>query len=120
MDSRRNTDPLPIFLKRLMKARGMTVGKLWLAAGLEGVRLHDLRHTVGASGADAGLSMLEIQAILGHSQVSTTERYSHLSRSAAHRAADKVSGAIAAALEIPAQSADVIDMQEHRRRKSKS
>ena len=36
MDSRRNTDPLPIFLKRLMKARGMTVGKLWLAAGLKG------------------------------------------------------------------------------------
>jgi predicted hydrolase (HD superfamily) len=63
--------------------------------------------------------MLEIQAILGHSQVSTTERYSHLSRSAAHEAADKVSGDIAAALATPTRSADIIDMRERRRQKAK-
>lgn len=80
------------------------------AAKLDGVRLHDLRHTVGSVGAGAGLSMLMIGNVLGHKQVSTTERYSHLSRGPLHEAADRISGEIAAALE--GQKAEVVELRK--------
>ncbi|WP_232474687.1 tyrosine-type recombinase/integrase [Neoroseomonas rubea] len=38
-------------------------------------RLHDLRHTVGSIAANAGATPEMIQALLGHSQISTTRRY---------------------------------------------
>lgn len=47
-------------------------------AVLDGVRLHDLRHTAASKLVQNGLSLLEVSKILGHSQVSMTERYSHL------------------------------------------
>ena len=81
------------------------------AAKLEGVRLHDLRHTVGSVGAGAGLSMLMIGNVLGHKQVSTTERYSHLARGPLHDAADRISGEIAAALDGKPE-AQVVDLRD--------
>ena len=47
-------------------------------AGLEDVRIHDLRHSFASIGAASGLSLPIIGALLGHSQVSTTARYAHL------------------------------------------
>jgi integrase len=41
-------------------------------AGLEGVRIHDLRHTHASIGAGAGLGLPIIGKLLGHSQSSTT------------------------------------------------
>jgi integrase len=51
---------------------------LCLAAGLQGVRLHDLRHTYASVLASAGLSLPIIGALLGHTQAGTTQRYAHL------------------------------------------
>lgn len=68
------------------------------AAKLEGVRLHDLRHTVGSVGASAGLSTLMIKGVLGHKRAETAERYSHVARGPLHDAADLISREIAAAL----------------------
>jgi integrase len=48
------------------------------AAALEGVRLHDLRHTYASVLASAGLSLPVIGALLGHTQPGTTARYAHL------------------------------------------
>ena len=48
-------------------------------AGLEGVRLHDLRHSFASVGAARGLSLPMLGALLGHTQSATTERYAHLS-----------------------------------------
>lgn len=45
------------------------------AAGLEDVRLHDLRHTVGSLGHRAGLNQRQIADLLGHRQMATTARY---------------------------------------------
>jgi integrase len=46
------------------------------AAGVPDVRLHDLRHTVASYAMhDGGLSQREVMELLGHSQMSTTERY---------------------------------------------
>ena len=47
-------------------------------AKIEGVRLHDLRHTYASVLASSGLSLPIIGALLGHSQASTTQRYAHL------------------------------------------
>jgi integrase len=44
------------------------------------VWLHQLRHTAGTRAAEMGLSALEVAAILGHAQASTSERYIHLAR----------------------------------------
>lgn len=47
-------------------------------AGLEDVRLHDLRHTFASVAAANGLSLPIIGALLGHKQTQTTARYAHL------------------------------------------
>ncbi len=39
------------------------------------VWIHQLRHTAGTRAAEMGLSALEVAAILGHAQASTSERY---------------------------------------------
>jgi len=44
-------------------------------AELDDVRLHDLRHSFAAVGASAGFSLQLIGALLGHTEVSTTQRY---------------------------------------------
>ncbi|WP_084591007.1 tyrosine-type recombinase/integrase [Desulfonatronovibrio magnus] len=48
-------------------------------AGLEDVRLHTLRHSFASFLINAGRSIYEVGAILGHSQIKTTMRYAHLS-----------------------------------------
>jgi integrase len=48
------------------------------AAKLDGLHLHDLRHTFASTLASAGLSLPVIGALLGHSTPVTTHRYAHL------------------------------------------
>lgn len=48
------------------------------AAGLDDVRIHDLRHSFASVAASAGGSLLLIGKLLGHSQAQTTARYAHL------------------------------------------
>jgi integrase len=69
-------------------------------AGLDGVRLHDLRHSFASFGAAGGLSLPIIGALLGHKQASTTQRYAHIADDPARKAADQVGGAVAAALGV--------------------
>ena len=82
------------------------INRLWRAvrreAGLEGTRLHDLRHSNAAVGAGAGLSLHQIGALLGHSQVATTKRYAHLAADPQRRAADLIGNEVAAALGLTA------------------
>lgn len=47
-------------------------------AGLEGVRIHTLRHTHATRLVQNGLSIYEVREILGHSDIKTTMRYAHL------------------------------------------
>jgi integrase len=48
------------------------------SAKIEGVRIHDLRHTHASILASLGLSLPIIGALLGHTQAATTHRYAHL------------------------------------------
>lgn len=65
------------------------------AAKLDGVRLHDLRHSFASVPAASGESLLVVKSLLGHKNVATTERYAHLGddpvRRAANRAGDSIS-----------------------------
>lgn len=67
-------------------------------AGLEGVRLHDLRHSFASVGAGAGMGLPLIGKLLGHANASTTARYAHLDASPMRRAANEIGDRIAAAM----------------------
>ena len=67
-------------------------------AGLEGVRLHDLRHTFASIGVGGGAGLPVIGRLLGHSQAATTARYSHIDIDPAKRAVDAIGQRINAAM----------------------
>lgn len=48
-------------------------------AGLDGVRIHDLRHSFASFAIADGASLFLIGKLLGHASARTTERYAHLS-----------------------------------------
>jgi Phage integrase family len=48
-------------------------------AGLAPLRIHDLRHSAASVAIEAGAHPKQIQALLGHSSITTTlDRYGHL------------------------------------------
>ena len=64
-------------------------------AGLEGVRIHDLRHSFASRALALGESLPTIGRLLGHGQVATTARYAHLARDAVKTSASRVADSIA-------------------------
>jgi len=50
------------------------------AAGLPDLRMHDLRHSMASNMVNSGCSLYEVSKVLGHTQLKTTQRYSHLSQ----------------------------------------
>lgn len=67
-------------------------------AGLDDVRIHDLRHTNASVAASGGVPLAIVGKLLGHNQASTTQRYAHLADDPVRAAADSVGNRIAAAL----------------------
>jgi integrase len=67
--------------------------KLCRRANLK-VRLHDLRHYVGTELADRGLPMPAVNAILGHSRLTTTQRYAGARRAQTTAAASAMAAAL--------------------------
>jgi integrase len=63
-------------------------------AGLPEVRMHDLRHTFASFLVNNGRSLYEVQKILGHTQIKTTQRYAHLSNDTLLDAANQVANLI--------------------------
>jgi integrase len=51
-------------------------------------RIHDLRHTFASRLVSAGRSIYEVKTLLGHADVRTSERYSHLSMERAQEASN--------------------------------
>ena len=64
-------------------------------AGLDDVRIHDLRHSFASGGLLVGEGLPMIGKLLGHTQVQTTARYAHFAndpvKSAANRIAARIS-----------------------------
>jgi integrase len=67
-------------------------------AGLNDVRLHDLRHAFASVAASSGMGLPIIGKMLGHTQAATTARYAHLASDPVKAAAAAVAGKIAAAM----------------------
>ena len=65
-------------------------------AGLEDVRLHDLRHSFASRALALGETLPVIGKLLGHSDIETTARYAHLARDSVHEAAERIADSIAA------------------------
>ena len=63
-------------------------------AGLEDLRIHDLRHSFASRALALGESLPTIARLLGHAQVQTTARYAHLARDAVREAAARVAAGI--------------------------
>lgn len=83
-------------------------------AGLQDVRLHDLRHSFASLAAGRGLSLQTIGALLGHKVAATTMRYAHLSRGHVASANDELGAAMQAAIKkfnVPdkGESSDLTD-----------
>lgn len=67
-------------------------------AGLEGVRIHDLRHTYASVAMQDGIDPFTLKEILGHKNLTTTLRYAHLADDAVQRAAGSVASRVAGAM----------------------
>ena len=67
-------------------------------AGIEDVRLHDLRHTHASHAVMNSVPVPVVARLLGHSDVRTTLRYAHLGDREIEQAAERVGQAIAALL----------------------
>jgi integrase len=68
------------------------------AAGLDDVRMHDLRHSFASVAATGGMGLPIIGKMLGHTQAQTTQRYAHLASDPVKEAAATVAARIAAAM----------------------
>ena len=63
-------------------------------AGLEDVRLHDLRHSFASRALALGESLTMIGKLLGHTKIQTTARYAHLARDSIKLSAARVAASI--------------------------
>jgi integrase len=116
--AKRKGEPSPF----LFPARGGDSGhtteikKSWAAickaAQIEGVRVHDLRHTYASVLASAGLSLPVIGALLGHTQPGTTARYSHLFDDPLRAATERVAAVVSEVAEAKPK-AQVIAIRGH-------
>lgn len=70
-------------------------------AGIEGANWHTLRHTFASRAVMAGVDIRTVQELMGHSTITMTVRYAHLSPAHLRAAVNKASlGAIAAKIEV--------------------
>ena len=70
-------------------------------AGLEDVRIHDIRHSFASRALALGESLSMIGRLLGHTDVESTARYAHLARDTEKMSAAKVGGSIEADIMPP-------------------
>jgi Phage integrase family len=69
------------------------------AAGLDDVRIHDLRHSFASIAVSGGDSLYLVGKVLGHRQSRTTERYAHLKDDPLRAVANRTSERIAAIMQ---------------------
>ena len=113
--------PLPHCAARVLSGLSRTPGNPWVIAGarpggrlsnlndhwqriraragLDDVRIHDLRHSFASRALALGESLPAIGRLLGHGEVHTTARYAHLARDAVKASASRVAGSIAVDLQ---------------------
>ena len=84
-------------------------------AGLEDLRLHDLRHSFASVAVAGGDSLYLVGKVLGHRQSATTERYAHLADDPLRAVAERTAGTIAAAMNgQPEGGAEVVPLPKRK------
>ncbi len=68
------------------------------AAGLEGLRIHDLRHHFASTGANMGQGLAILGDLLGHASTTMTARYAHIDADPKKRAAESIGASIHAVM----------------------
>ncbi|MDP6787465.1 MAG: site-specific integrase [Rhodospirillales bacterium] len=81
-------------------------------AGLDGLRIHDMRHSFASVGAAGGVPLQMVGLLLGHRHTSTTERYSHLAPDPLKAANEMIGERIAAAMQ--GESGEVVELEKRR------
>lgn len=76
-------------------------------AGIEDVRLHDLRHSFASIAVSGGASLPIIGALLGHANAATTQRYAHLHDAPLRAASDAVGRQLSASLTSQQEPAEI-------------
>ncbi len=72
--------------------------KIRVTAGIEDVRLHDLRHSFASIAVSGGASLPIIGALLGHTDSTTTQRYAHLHDDPLRTASEAIGSKIAVSI----------------------
>ena len=85
---------------------GLRWQKLRDLAGLDGVRIHDCRHTFASHAVMSGLDLYTVGRLLGHADVASTERYAHLADEHVRAAAGRISGIVHEAMTGNGKEAD--------------
>ena len=95
---RRRTNGPWVFPADSKPGHRVTVQKSWLAlcaaAGIKGLRIHDLRHGFASQLVSSGASLPLIGSLLGHSNPQTTARYAHLFDDPQRAAVERVGAVI--------------------------
>lgn len=65
-----------------------------VSADMEHVNFHDLRHSCASIMLGLGVDLYTISKVLGHSNIATTQRYSHLQVDAQRLALEKIGGLV--------------------------
>ena len=97
---RRHADNPWVIAGRKPGTRLANLNASWLVvrarAGLEDVRLHDLRHSFASRALALGESLSMIGKLLGHRKVQTTARYAHLAQDSVKVSAARVAESLRA------------------------
>lgn len=92
----RQSNAPTVFVNKAGEKRGYSasaIRKAFRRAGLHDCTIHTLRHTHATRLVQNGLSIQEVKAVLGHSDIRTTMRYAHLEQAVVTRKArDVVNG----------------------------
>lgn len=71
-----------------------TFANVCKAAGITGLRIHDLRHSFATLAIQGGASLYDVQKLLGHQDIAMTQRYAHMVDESQRRATDNVAQVI--------------------------
>ena len=82
--------PMTDFRRRWYRLRNL--------AGLDGVRIHDLRHSYASHAVMNGLDLYTVGRLLGHADTGSTERYAHLADEHVRDAAGRIGGIVGDAM----------------------
>ena len=73
-------------------------------AGVEDLRIHDLRHSFASAAINSGSTLYEVQALLGHRSSVTTTRYAHLAEDNLRRVSNRIADHVTASTQDDAET----------------